>query len=169
VKYLLNSITAPFNARAMQKAQERMIERVTVLPENRAVGVERLKLPKEQARKIVAGRFDTGCGACRNPYDSPQPGEERGRPCTSFHACFSCPNGLWFLEDLPQVIVTRDRLVSLQTEMRPEDWQSVYGETVRIIEQQILAAFRPEQIKAAIAKAKCQEQRPVIVAKGLLA
>jgi hypothetical protein len=53
--------------------------------------------------------------------------------------------------------------------MRPEDWQSVYGETVRIIEQQILAAFRPEQIKAAIAKAKCQEQRPVIVAKGLLA
>jgi hypothetical protein len=169
VKYLLNSITEPFNARAIQKAQERMIERVTVIPENRAVGVERLKLPKDQARKIAVGRFDTGCGACRNPYDSPQPGEEKGRPCTSFHACFSCPNGLWFLEDLPQVIATRDRLVSFQTEMRPEDWQAVYGETVRIIEQHILAAFRPEQVKAATAKAKGQEQRAVIVAKGVLA
>jgi hypothetical protein len=169
VKYLLNSITEPFNARAIQKAQERMIERVTVIPENRAVGVARLDLPKGQARKIVAGRFDTGCGACRNPYDSPQSGEEKGRPCTSFHACFTCPNGLWFLEDLPQVIATRDRLVSLQTEMRPEDWRVVYGESVRIIEGHIIAAFRPEQIKAAAAKAKGQEQRPIIVAKGVLA
>jgi hypothetical protein len=169
VRYLLNTITEPFNARAIQKAQERMIERVTVIPENRAVGVERLKLPKAQARKIAAGRFDTGCGACRNPYDSPQPGEEKGRACTSFHACFSCPNGLWFLQDLPQVIATRDRLVSLQTEMRSADWQTVYGETVQIIEQHIIAAFRPEQVKAAVAAAKSQERRPMIVAKGVLA
>ena len=100
---------------------------------------------------------------------APQSGEEKGRPCTSFHACFTCPNGLWFLEDLPQVIATRDRLVSLQAEMRPEDWQTVYGESVRIIEGHIIAAFQPEQINAAAAKAKGQEQRPVIVAKGVLA
>jgi hypothetical protein len=169
VNYLLNSITEPFNARAIQKAQERMIERVTVIPEKRSVGVERLGLPTVQARKIVGGRFDTGCGACRNPYDSPQPGEEKGRPCTSFHACFSCPNGLWFLEDLPQVIATRDRLVSLRPDMRPEDWETVYGESVRIIEEHIIAAFRPEQIKAAEVRAKGQEQRPIMVAKGVLA
>ena len=114
VKYLLNHITEPFNARAIQKAQERMIERVTVVPEQRALGVERLDLPKARALKIVAGQFDTGCGTCRDPYDSPQPGEEKGRACTSFHACFSCPNGLWFLEDLPQVIATRDRLVVIE-------------------------------------------------------
>ena len=169
VRYLLNHITEPFNARAIQKAQERMIERVTVIPEKRAQGVERLDLPKVQARKIVAGRFDTGCGTCRNPYDSPQPGEEKGHACTSFHACFSCPNGLWFLEDLPQVIATRDRLMSLKMEMRREDWERVYGESVRIIEEQIIAAFRPEQVKAAEAKAKGQGQRPLLVAKGVLA
>ena len=99
VKYLLNSITERFNARVIQRAQERMIERVTVIPEKRAQGVERLDLQKTRALKIVAGQFDTGCGTCRDPYDSPQPGEEKGRACTSFHACFSCPNGLWFLED----------------------------------------------------------------------
>ena len=154
VKYLLNHITEPFNARAIQKAQERMMERVTVVPEQRVLGVARLDLPKAQAQKIVAGRFDTGCGTCRNPYDSPQPGEEKGRPCTSFHACFSCPNGLWFLEDLPQVIATRDRLRSLKMEMKREDWERVYGESVRIIEEQIIAAFRPEQVKVAEAKAR---------------
>jgi hypothetical protein len=146
-----------------------MIQRVTVIPEKRALGVERLDLPKGQARKIVTGRFDTGCGTCRDPYDSPQPGEEKGRVCTSFHACFSCPNGLWFLEDLPQVIATRDRLVSLKRDMKPEDWETVYGESVSIIEAQIIAAFRPEQVEGAEAKAKGHEKRPLIVAKGSLA
>jgi hypothetical protein len=169
VRYLFNSITEPFNARVIQRAQERMMHRVTVIREKRALGMEQLDLPMGQARKILDGRFDTGCGTCRNPYDSPQPGEEKGRPCTSFHACFSCPNGLWFLEDLPQVIATRDRLVSLKTEMKPEDWEVVYRESVNIIEDHIIAAFRPEQIEAAEAKTKSQEQRPLIVAKGVLA
>ena len=113
VKYLLNHNTEPFNARAIQKAQERMMERVTVVPEQRVLGVSATGVcPRPRRQKIVAGRFDTGCGTCRDPYDSPQPGEEKGRPCTSFHACFSCPNGLWFLDDLPQVIATRDRFMS---------------------------------------------------------
>lgn len=169
VKYLLNHITESFNARVIQRAQERMIERVTVIPEKRVLGVRRLDLPKVQAQKIVNGRFDTGCGTCRNPYDSPQPGEEKGRACTSFHACFSCPNGLWFLEDLPQVISTRDRLRSLKMEMRLEDWERVYGESVRIIEEQIIAAFRPEQVKAAEGRVKDERPRPLLLAKGVLA
>lgn len=169
VKYLINGITEPFHARVIQKAQEKMLRRITVIPETRATGVGRLSLPRTQARKIVAGRFDTGCGNCRDPYDSPQPGEEKGRACTSFHACFSCPNGLWFLEDLPQVIATRDRLVSFQSDMKAEDWATVYGQTVRIINQEIIAAFRPEQIKAATGKAASLVQTPVIIAKGVLA
>jgi integrase len=169
VGYVLNNITQPFNARAIQKAQERMIERVTVIPETRTQGVVRLGLSKTQSRKIAAGRFDTGCGTCRDPYDSPQPGEEKGRLCTSFHACFSCPNALWFLEELPQVIVTRDRLVSLKADMSRIDWEMIYGENVRIIEEHIIAAFRPEQIRAAEIKAKEERQRPVLVSKGVLA
>jgi hypothetical protein len=53
--------------------------------------------------------------------------------------------------------------------MRPEDWETVYGQSVRIIDEHIIAAFRSEQIKAAGVKAKAQEQRPIIVAKGALA
>jgi hypothetical protein len=169
VKYLVNSITEPFHARVIQRAQEKMLAQVTAIPEKRAAGVGRLNLPAAQARKIVSGRFDTGVGSCRNPYDSPQPGEEKGRPCTSFHACFSCPNGLWFLEDLPQVIATRDRYLSFQSEMKQEDWEAAYGESVRIMDTEIIAAFQPQQIKAAAEKANAIAQKPMIVGRGVLA
>ena len=168
VKYLLNSVTEPMHARVIQKAQERMLERVTAVPEKRAAGVRRLNLLRTQARNIVAGRFDTGSGSCRDPYDSPQAGEEKGRPCTSFHACFRCPNGLWFLEDLPQVIATRNRFVSFRDDMKPADWETVYGESVRIINEDIIPAFRPEQIQAATDAAEGMARRPMIVAKGVL-
>ena len=169
VRYLLNSVTEPFHARVIQGAQEKMLARITAVPEKRATGVGHLNLPPAQARKIASGRFDTGVGSCRNPYDSPQPGEEKGRPCTSFHACFSCPNGLWFLEDLPQVVATRDRFLSYQSGMKPGDWEMMYGESVRIINSQIIAAFRPDQIKAATEKAEALAQVPIIVGKGILA
>jgi hypothetical protein len=169
VQYLMSSITEPFHARVIQRAQEGMIQRVIAIPEKRASGIGRLNLTPTQARKIVAGRFDTGTGTCRDPYNSPQPGEERGRPCTSFHACFSCPNGLWFLEDLPQVIATRNRLVSFQADMRPDDWKAVYGESLRIMNEHIIAAFRPDQIKTAAEEAKKLEQKPMIVSRGVLA
>jgi len=169
MRYLVNSITEPFHARVIQRAQEKMLAHVTAIPEKRATGVDRLNLPPGQARKIVSGRFDTGVGACRNPYDSPQPGEEKGRPCTSFHACFSCPNGLWFLEDLPQVIATRDRFLSFRSEMKSEDWEAAYGESVRIMGTEIIAAFQPQQVKAAAEKARAIAQTPLIVARGVLA
>jgi len=99
---------------------------------------------------------------------SPQPGEDQGRPCTAFHACFTCPNGLWFLEDLPQVIAIRDRLASFRSDMKPEEWEMVYGQSVRIIGEHIIAAFRPDQIKSAELKAEAHQDRPVLVAKGSL-
>jgi integrase len=168
VRYVVNSITESFNVSVIQKAQERMVARVTVIPDKREAGIGRLNLPKAHALKIVTGRFDTGCGACLDPYDSPQPGEEKGRACTSLHACFSCPNGLWFLEDLPLVIAMRDRFLSLRSEMKPGDWEMVYGSSVRIIDQNIIAAFRPGQIEMAKIKARDLKERPFVVAKGVL-
>jgi hypothetical protein len=70
---------------------------------------------------------------------------------------------------LPQVIATRDRFLSCQPAMKPRDWEMVYGESVRIINSQIIAAFRPDQIKAATEKAEALAQVPMIVGKGILA
>jgi integrase len=168
IRYVLNHVTEQFNTRVIQQAQSRMVERVTVIPEERAVGIEHLDLPRPQVRKIVHGRYDTGCGSCRDPYDSPQANEVKGRPCTSFHACFSCPNALWFLDDLPLVIATRDRFLRLRSEMNPNDWNAVYGDNVRIINEEIIAAFRPEQVDAAAARARELGERPLIITQGVL-
>lgn len=168
VRYVLNQISEQFNARVIQRAQERMFEHVSVIPETRKVGITRLNLPELQATQIVEGRFDTGCGTCRNPYDSPQRGEQKGQLCTSFHACFSCPNGLWFLEDLPWVIATRNRFLQLRSEMKPGDWDAVYGDSVRILNDNIISAFRPEQIEAAMRQAIELENSALVIAKGVL-
>jgi hypothetical protein len=91
IKYVLNHITEQFNARVIQKAQARMVERMTVIPERRELGVKRLNLPKDQAAKIVQGHFDTGTGTCRDPYNSPQPGEGKGRPVRPSMPALSVP------------------------------------------------------------------------------
>jgi hypothetical protein len=145
-----------------------MVERVIVISETRKDGIKRLNLPKLQAKEIVEGRFDTGCGTCRNPYDSPQTGEVKGQLCTSFHACFSCSNGLWFLEDLPWVIATRNRFLHLRSEMKPGDWDAVYGNSVRILNDNIISAFSPEQVEAAMRQTKELENSALVIARGVL-
>jgi hypothetical protein len=52
--------------------------------------------------------------------------------------------------------------------MKPGDWEMVYGSSLRIIEENILPAFRPEQIEMAKVKARDLEQKPLVVAKGVL-
>jgi hypothetical protein len=52
--------------------------------------------------------------------------------------------------------------------MKREDWDEVYGESVRIIEQQVIAAFRPEQIATAESKSREWIRQPLVVAKGIL-
>ena len=66
------------------------------------------------------------------------------------------------------MIATRDRLVAFRSDMKTEDWETVYGESVRIINEQIIAAFRPKQIKAATEEAARLRRTPVIIAKGVL-
>jgi hypothetical protein len=66
------------------------------------------------------------------------------------------------------VIAMRERFLRLRSEMKPEDWNAVYGNSVRIINDNIVAAFRPEQIKSATERAQQLENNVFIVAKGVL-
>jgi hypothetical protein len=118
--------------------------------------------------------IDTQMSSCMDTsrvvqaYDSPQMGEEKGHLCTSFHACFSCPNGLWFLEDLPWVIAARNRFLHLRSEMKPGDWDAVYGNSVRILDDNIISAFSPEQVEAATRQTKELENSALVIARGVL-
>jgi len=61
-----------------------MIQRVTVIPEKRALGVGRLDLPKVQTMKIVAGRFDTGCAPAVIPTIRRSRAKRKGGPAHPF-------------------------------------------------------------------------------------
>ncbi len=168
VRYVLNAVTKRLHTRVIQKAQHNLVRQLTVVPESRATGVAKLGLPQESALKILNGSFDTSSGVCANPFDSPQSGEVKGRMCTSFHKCYECHNGLWFLEDLPFAIANRDRMISFRKDMKPIEWDAVYGETVRILNEDIIGVFSAKQVRDATVKAATLKSKPLIIAKGVL-
>ena len=50
------------------------------------------------------------------------------------------------------MIAARNRFVSFRDDMKPADWEAVYGESVRIMNEDIISAFRPDQIEAATSR-----------------
>ena len=71
------------------------------------------------------------------------------------------------LEDLPLVIATRDRFLRLKSEMNPGDWDPVYGDNVRILNEDIIAAFHRSS-RCCRRAARQLGDRVLIVAQGVL-
>jgi hypothetical protein len=111
--------------------------------------IESRELSPEGGGRIIKGGCKTFLGRCKDPEDSPQPGEIKGKVCSSLHACIFCPNCWIFAEDLPNVIRYRDSLLSERASMTDSDWDKLYGDVVREIDSSILTAFPTEQVKRA--------------------
>jgi hypothetical protein len=125
IKYVLNHVSEAIQRPCgIQKAGAHGWS-VTVIPQSER-GIKRLNLPNSQAAKILDGRFDTGCGAVVIPTIR-QKDEEGAVHCPFMHA-LGCPNGLWFLDDLPcggHFATVTDSL-RLRSEMTLGDWDAVY-------------------------------------------
>jgi hypothetical protein len=52
--------------------------------------------------------------------------------------------------------------------MKPADWDAVYGNSVRILNEDIISSFRPEQIEVATGQAQELSSRAFVLAKGVL-
>lgn len=170
-RYIGNSLVRRLHDNVIRTAQNAMMTRVaTVIPKEAERALIDLagELPPEQREKIADGLYDTGLGKCRNPYDSPQPGQHKGKCCSLFLACLSCPNAMFFLEDLPRVIALRDHLVAEKQNMRRRVWETLYQDKVRIIENDIIDAFSQSQITEAEGLAKKIADVPLVTVKGVL-
>jgi hypothetical protein len=112
----------------MRQAQLDMVNRVIVIPARAQDAIEDLsqRLPPGSVQSIVDGTYETGWCKCTNPFKSPQPEQTEGQLCTAFLACPTCPNALFFLEDLPRVIAIRNRLVELRRRMSKGVWNALY-------------------------------------------
>lgn len=112
------------------------------------------EVSREQASLIRNGGCTTGVSRCRDPYDSPIPGEQKGRLCRQLHMCLFCPNAWVFEEDLPKVIYYRDSLLAERRELTESSWDELHGDAFRAITEEILPSFSPGAVERATAKAK---------------
>lgn len=111
--------------------------------------ISSMEISESTGKKILEGGCNTFIGKCKDPYNSPQPGEIKGKPCKSLHSCVFCENCWIFLENLPDVIKFRNKLIADKLNMTEQDWEELHGSTVRVIDDSILSSFSEKSIKEA--------------------
>jgi len=90
------------------------------------------------ARSATASGF-----ICSDPLSGIAPGQRKGRLCTAWLGCFTCPNAVIPLEadTLAQLIVMRMALADARTRMSLDRWQLLYAPKLEILERDILPRF----------------------------
>lgn len=146
--YIGREIVQPMHNLAIREAQAQMVQRVIAIPKRAKEALAELSnlVPLGNQSRIADGEFNTGFCKCIDPYNSPQEGQKKGECCTLLDACWTCPNALFFLEDLPGVIALRNYFLKKKVEMGSELWEAHYRYKVEIIERDIIGSFTDEQI-----------------------
>jgi integrase len=174
IKYIRGAIVQAQHNKEMSEGIDQMVEAVTGINHREndisvftqpvsdvvTAKIEMGELSPEAGAKMLKGGCRTLLGRCKNPLDSPQPGEIKGRVCRSLHACIFCENCWIFAEDLPETIRYRNQLETEKTEMTSETWEELHGEAVREINEAILASFPLEVV--AKAELEAQQIQPLI-------
>ena len=110
---------------------------------------ERTGSPEEgiDARNATASGF-----VCRDPLAGVAPGQRRGRLCTAWLGCFTCPNAVIPREvgTLARILRTRQALAEARTGVALDRWRLLYAPQLEIIERDILPKF-PADVRAAVA------------------
>lgn len=103
-------------------------------------------------RQIASGAADVFVASCTNITNSPfgAPGQVCPK---SFSGCFSCPNAVFTARRLGAVIAYQRHLESQAKLWPAAEWQRRYGETHRVIIDEILPAMTTEEIARATAQA----------------
>jgi len=162
-RYLRSAVLRPVFNSVIAATQERILGRV--VPQPRAVGATTIETSPAVHAALVSGSWDLGTCACRDPYRSPMPGEITGRLCRSFHACYTCPHGVWFKEHLPLEVWKLSRLESLRTS--DPHWSQKYQTTCEIIRRDILGEFSAEECAWAEREASAFGPLPILAAWGV--
>jgi hypothetical protein len=92
-------------------------------------------IDKAEATSILNGEREAGLTACRNPRDSPLPGQRKGALCgVAFRACFTCPNALVAPQHYTRMLRVREVAMQQRDTMSPPEWQATFEETIKFID-----------------------------------
>lgn len=80
---------------------------------------------------------------CADPLAGVAPGQRKGRLCTAWLACFTCPNAVIPLDadTLARLMRTRDALAEARSNMVLDRWTLLYAPKLEILERDVLPRF----------------------------
>src|SRR5262249_35347659 len=118
-----------------------------------AVRSRDLGLPTEQGEltPIISAQNVTASGfICADPLAGIAPGQSKGKVCTAWLGCFTCPNAVIPLEadTLARLIRMRDALREARARLAPDRWCLFYAPKLEILERDVLPRF-PADVHAA--------------------
>lgn len=94
--------------------------------------------PQIDARNATASGF-----ICSDPLSGIALGQRKGRLCTAWLGCFTCPNAVIPLEadTLARLLLMRDALARAHGRMALDRWRLLYAPKLEILERDVLPRF----------------------------
>jgi Phage integrase SAM-like domain len=105
-----------------------------------------LSLPSKRGdpSPITSAQNATASGfICADPLAGIAPGQSKGKLCTAWLGCFTCPNAVIPLEadTLARLLRMRDALSEARARLAPDRWRLFYAPKLEILERDVLPRF----------------------------
>jgi hypothetical protein len=98
----------------------------------------------EQVETMANGKTATTAGfVCKNPLNSPQDGESKGKLCSSWLGCFSCDNAIIIrdAETLARLLQLESQLIDARSKLNVLRFTLFYEPKLKIIQDDLLPLF----------------------------
>jgi hypothetical protein len=118
-----------------------------------------------ESSPIISAHNATASGfICADPLGGIAPGESKGKLCTAWLGCFTCPNAVIPLEadTLARLIRMRDALSDARARLAPDRWHLLYAPKLEILERDVLPHFPTAVHEAAMERLKTTPPVPPI-------
>jgi hypothetical protein len=149
-RYIDRPVVRAAQAIELGRLQAKFVEAIR----SRDIGLSNGRSKRDQSSPIVSAQHATASGfVCADPLAGIAPGQSKGKLCTAWLGCFTCPNAVIPLEadTLARLIRMRDTLREARTRLAPDRWHLLYEPKLEILERDVLPRF-PSAVHAAAIK-----------------
>lgn len=112
--------------------------------------IEDIPAPAHQSNIDTSNSTASGF-TCSDPLNSPVLGQQKGRLCTAWLGCFTCPHAVIPLEPqtLARLLQTRSALADARRTVSPDRWNALYADKLAILERDIIPRFPAQTLEEA--------------------
>jgi len=149
VRYVMGSEVHEQNQASIAVLQDAFVGKVLT---PRRVGSSKGNSTPAPSKELPVGPLVSLFGFdCENPYEGAAPGTQRGKLCTNFMACFTCPNAVITADPLSvaRLLQTQAHLRHSAITLHPARWKAFYAPQLRILDEDIIPRFSAAELARA--------------------